>query len=77
MNPSFKPPPPISEAQKDWMFNKFFGNPLVNTPRKIAGSLNMSLKRVDAILRLKGLERQFKKVSPFLLLAGICLFQDG
>ncbi|KAF9566899.1 hypothetical protein CPC08DRAFT_703503 [Agrocybe pediades] len=64
MNPSFKPPPPISNTQKTWMFNKFFGDPLKHSPRKLAGSLNMSLKRVDAILRLKGLERQFQKGIP-------------
>ncbi|KAF4611978.1 hypothetical protein D9613_004120 [Agrocybe pediades] len=71
MNPSFKPPPPISNTQKTWMFDKFFGDPLKHSPRKLAGSLNMSLKRVDAILRLKGLERQFQKVS---LISSLSLF---
>lgn len=64
MNPSFKPPPPISDYQKGVMFSKFLADPLVNNPRKLAQRYNVSLKRMDAILRLKGLERHWMKVSP-------------
>ncbi|PPQ79885.1 hypothetical protein CVT25_002941 [Psilocybe cyanescens] len=64
MNPSFKPPPPLSDLQKDVIFQKFLADPLLHTPRKLALRHHLSLKRVDAILRLKGLERHFTKGIP-------------
>lgn len=64
MNPSFKPPPPLSDLQKDIIFQQFLADPLLHSPRRIAQRYHLSLKRVDAILRLKGLERHFTKVSP-------------
>ncbi|KDR85582.1 hypothetical protein GALMADRAFT_218678 [Galerina marginata CBS 339.88] len=63
MNPSFKPPPPISDHQKDVIFGKFLADPLVNSPRKLAARYNISLKRMDAILRLKGMERHWLKAN--------------
>ncbi len=38
-------------------------NPTENNVRHLAGRYGISMKRVDAILRLKGLERQWIKVS--------------
>ncbi|KAH9486394.1 37S ribosomal protein S35, mitochondrial [Psilocybe cubensis] len=64
MNPSFKPPPPISDVQKDIIFQQFLADPLLHSPRRLAQRYHLSLKRVDAILRLKGLERHFTKGIP-------------
>lgn len=62
MNPSFKPPPPISDAQKELMYKLFMEDPMKNRVRRLAKQFNISLKRVDAILRLKGMEADWKKV---------------
>jgi len=67
MNPSFKPPPPIADDQRKLMFDMFMQDPLRNGPRRLAKRFNISLKRADAILRLKGLENAWVKVS-------ICVF---
>ena len=67
MNPSFKPPPPIANDQRTLMFDMFMQDPLRNGPRRLAKRFNISLKRADAILRLKGLEKSWVKVS-------VCVF---
>jgi hypothetical protein len=42
-------------------------DPQANSVRNLAGRYHLSMKRVDAILRLKGLEESWEKVCPFLL----------
>ena len=46
-------------------------NPTANSVRELAGRYYLSIKRVEAILRLKGLEESWKKVCPlyFIFLA--------
>ncbi|KAJ3507914.1 hypothetical protein NLJ89_g6037 [Agrocybe chaxingu] len=61
MNLSFKPPPPISDAQRDAMYKIYMMDPKRNGVRRLAKRTNMSIKRVDAVLRLKGLENAWKK----------------
>ena len=39
-------------------------NPETNSIRNLAGRYHLSMKRVDAILRLKGLEESWVKVCP-------------
>jgi Eukaryotic mitochondrial regulator protein len=39
-------------------------NPTANSARELAGRYYLSIKRVEAILRLKGLEESWKKVCP-------------
>ncbi|PPR06602.1 hypothetical protein CVT24_001787 [Panaeolus cyanescens] len=55
------PPPPISDQQKQLMYDLFMADPMKNRVRRLAKQFNISLKRVDAILRLKGLENDWKK----------------
>ncbi|RXW17044.1 hypothetical protein EST38_g8818 [Candolleomyces aberdarensis] len=61
MNPSFRPPPPISDAQRETMYKEYMSDPQANSVRVLSQRYNLSLKRVDAILRLKGLERAWRK----------------
>lgn len=64
MNPSYKPPPPISDRQKETMIRLYLSHRLENGPRRLAKRFNISLKRVNAIIRLKLLEKFFeRKVS--------------
>jgi hypothetical protein len=62
MNPSFKPPPPLSDALRQQIYNEFMEDPIKNSVRILSQRYHLSLKRVDAILRLKGLEHSWYKV---------------
>ncbi len=65
MNPSFRPPPPISDYQREIMWKLFSRDPKAFSLRRLARRFNLSRKRVDAILRLKGMEKDWIKVrSP-------------
>jgi Eukaryotic mitochondrial regulator protein len=63
MNPSFKPPPPISDKQRETIYRLFWLNPKLYNIRKLSKIFNISLKRVTAIIRLKSLEKNWIKVS--------------
>jgi len=67
MNPSFRPPPPIADAQREAMYRAYMSDPVKNDVRALSQRYNLSIKRVDAILRLKGLERAWRKVSVVFL----------
>jgi len=61
MNPSFKPPPPLSDIVRQKIYTEFMANPKKNSVRVLSQRYHLSLKRVDAILRLKGLEHAWYK----------------
>lgn len=63
MNDTFKPPPPISDKSKDEIYKLYIQNPRKFNIRVLSGAYGISLKRVDAILRLKGMEESWTKVS--------------
>ncbi|KAE9409185.1 hypothetical protein BT96DRAFT_790409, partial [Gymnopus androsaceus JB14] len=56
LNPSFLPPPPISDAQRDEMYRLYMADPEKNSVRALSQRFHVSLSRVDAILRLKGMQ---------------------
>jgi Mor family transcriptional regulator len=62
MNPSFNPPPPISDAARKRIYADYMLDPETNNIRALSQRYHLSLKRVEAILRLKGLEAAFVKV---------------
>lgn len=61
LNPSFRPPTPLSDARRQHIFDHFMVDPKANTVRALATRHGISIKRVDAILRLKGLEASWKE----------------
>ncbi|KAJ7201360.1 eukaryotic mitochondrial regulator protein-domain-containing protein [Mycena pura] len=61
MNPSFKPPVPISDATRSRIYVDYMMDPETNSIRALSQRYHISLKRVEAILRLKGLEAAFVK----------------
>lgn len=61
LNPTFKPPPPISDNMKTRMYEEYMSNPETYNIRELSERYGISLKRVDAILRLKGLEEHWRK----------------
>ena len=52
------------------------GNPEINSVRSLAGRYHLSIKRVDAILRLKGLEESWIKVRHPSLVPPAKFWQD-
>lgn len=67
MNPSFTPPPPVSDVTRTLMWQMFMRDPVENNVRALSQRFRISMKRVDAILRLKGMEADWVKVSTTLL----------
>ncbi|KAL5519171.1 hypothetical protein ACEPAH_854 [Sanghuangporus vaninii] len=61
LNPSFKPPPPISDKTKEAIYERYMSNPKMYNVRVLAVAYGISMKRVDAILRLKGMEKDWLK----------------
>jgi len=67
MNPSFLPPAPLSDALRTKIYKEFMRDPEENSVRVLSQKYHIGLKRIDAILRLKGLESAWKKVCLFFL----------
>lgn len=63
MNPSFSPPPPVSNALKTKIYLEHLFDPEKNNIRVLSARHSVSIKRVDAIIRLKRLEEQWQEVS--------------
>ncbi|KXN88945.1 37S ribosomal protein S35, mitochondrial [Leucoagaricus sp. SymC.cos] len=61
MNPSFQPPPPLSDALRQQIYNEYMTDPVKNNIRVLSQRYHLSLKRIDAVLRLKGLEHSWYK----------------
>ncbi|KAA1467779.1 hypothetical protein DENSPDRAFT_832918 [Dentipellis sp. KUC8613] len=61
LNPSFQPPTPISDQLRTSLYNLYMDDPEANSVRELARRYHLSIKRVDAILRLKGLEAHWNK----------------
>ncbi|KAG6846040.1 hypothetical protein H0H87_006404 [Tephrocybe sp. NHM501043] len=64
MNPSFRPPPPVSDGVRTSIYNSYMADPVTNDVRALSQKYHLSLKRVDAILRLKGMEADWLKGKP-------------
>ncbi|KAF9900676.1 hypothetical protein EC991_007038 [Linnemannia zychae] len=58
MNPLFKPTPPISNATKEEIYKLHRSDSTKHTPRQLGTTYNISIKRVEAILRMKHLEKE-------------------
>lgn len=58
MNPLFKPTPPMSNHAKEEIYKLHRSDTTKWTPRQLGTKYNISIKRVEAILRLKHLEKE-------------------
>ncbi|KAJ2158134.1 hypothetical protein GGF46_004006 [Coemansia sp. RSA 552] len=65
MNPFFKPRKPVSDAKKEQIYAKYLENPLMFTPRVLGEKFSVSIKRVEAILKLKAIEKHMVKHNDF------------
>ncbi|KIY50679.1 hypothetical protein FISHEDRAFT_39276 [Fistulina hepatica ATCC 64428] len=64
LNKSFNPPSPISSDLRQVMYNNFMLDPEKHNARALSQRYNISVARVDAILRLKAMEAEWKKGKP-------------
>lgn len=60
-NPLFRPRPPISDAQRQKLYDTYLSDPEAWTIRKLATKFNISIRRTEAIIRLKENERQMEE----------------
>ncbi|KAG8775103.1 hypothetical protein FRC15_000784 [Serendipita sp. 397] len=64
MNPSFKPPPPISDKMRTQIFGLYTQNN--HNEEWLSAKFGLSVSRIKAILRLKKLEQLWVKVGIFI-----------
>ncbi|KDQ09456.1 hypothetical protein BOTBODRAFT_117142, partial [Botryobasidium botryosum FD-172 SS1] len=63
LNPSFRPPPPLPSSVRKAIYNARLVSPELDSVRALSQRYWISLKRVEAVLRLKQLEKTWKAVS--------------
>ncbi|GJJ11308.1 hypothetical protein Clacol_005540 [Clathrus columnatus] len=61
LNPTFKPPPPLSDRVRDTIYRAYVSNPAANDLRVLSVRYGISIPRVDAILKLKSLEARWRE----------------
>ncbi|KDN42094.1 hypothetical protein RSAG8_06952, partial [Rhizoctonia solani AG-8 WAC10335] len=70
-NPTFKPPPPLSDVVKSSIYDRYLkalqpaaskSDSHAQTLRTLSEQFGISIARVEAIIRLKEYERQYQKV---------------
>ncbi|KAF8711830.1 Eukaryotic mitochondrial regulator protein, partial [Rhizoctonia solani] len=71
-NPTFKPPPPLSDVVKTSIYDRYLKSPQLaasnseshnQTVRTLSEQFGVSIARIEAIVRLKNYERQYQKVT--------------
>ncbi|PVZ99940.1 hypothetical protein BB558_004022 [Smittium angustum] len=60
LNPYFRPKPPLADTIKSKIYKDYIANPTSNTPRFLGSKYGISIKRVEAILKLKAIEAQLE-----------------
>ncbi|RKP10907.1 eukaryotic mitochondrial regulator protein-domain-containing protein [Thamnocephalis sphaerospora] len=56
MNPTFRPNQPLKDATRREIYSRWKQDPKLWTPRQISASYGISIKRAEAIIKLKALE---------------------
>ncbi|KAF8575206.1 hypothetical protein K439DRAFT_1420040 [Ramaria rubella] len=64
LNPTFKPPTPLSDKLRQSIYNSHVANPVANDLHTLSTRYGISIKRIDAIIRLKQLEVQWTESKP-------------
>ncbi|KAJ1943169.1 hypothetical protein FBU59_002993 [Linderina macrospora] len=58
LNPMFRPSAPLPDTIKEQIYQDYRDNALANTPRVLGEKYQVSIKRIEAILKLKAIEHQ-------------------
>ncbi|KAJ2897454.1 hypothetical protein GGI21_004942 [Coemansia aciculifera] len=56
LNPAFRPRMPLPDSKKEDIYKEYLSDPVKNTPRILAAKYFISIKRVEAIIKLKAIE---------------------
>ncbi|KAJ2663762.1 hypothetical protein IW148_002320 [Coemansia sp. RSA 1199] len=56
LNPYFNPRPPIADSVKESLYKDYLEDPVRNTPRVLSEKYRISIKRAEAIIKLKAIE---------------------
>ncbi|KAJ2614899.1 hypothetical protein H4S08_001501 [Coemansia sp. RSA 1365] len=56
LNPAFRPRAPLTDKIKEAIYKKYLNDPLLNTPRVLGDNYKVSIKRIEAIIKLKAIE---------------------
>ncbi|KAJ2415627.1 hypothetical protein GGI10_001569 [Coemansia sp. RSA 2530] len=56
LNPAFRPRMPLPDAKKEEIYKDYLSDPVKNTPRILGAKYHISIKRVEAIIKLKAIE---------------------
>ncbi|KAJ2850358.1 hypothetical protein IWW36_001975 [Coemansia brasiliensis] len=67
LNPFFRPRPPVSDSIKEAIYSNYLKDPVKVTPRFLADKYGISIKRVEAIIKLKAIEHHqiaHKEIVP-------------
>ena len=59
LNPTFRPPPPLSDKLKSIIYHLYKEDSIKNTPSKLSIDFKISVDRIKAIIKLKILENQW------------------
>ncbi|KAI7867131.1 eukaryotic mitochondrial regulator protein-domain-containing protein [Spinellus fusiger] len=59
-NPLFQTKPPLSDARRQEIYNVYMTAPQLWTVRKLATKFGLSMKRIDAVLKLKIAEKEME-----------------
>ena len=71
-NPRFQPRPPLTDAVRQEIYDTFTLDPADWSIRKLATKFNISMRRVEAVLKLKEAEKELEmNVSDILFPSAI------
>jgi hypothetical protein len=82
MNPYFQHTAPLPDSIKDEIYKLYNENPTEMTPLKLGKQFNISIVRVQAILRLKALEKKMTKdvrscpYASYIYIYELCFSND-
>ncbi|KAJ2077662.1 hypothetical protein H4R24_005000 [Coemansia sp. RSA 988] len=65
LNPAFRPRSPLTDQIKEAIYKKYLNDPLRNTPRVLGEIYKVSIKRIEAVLKLKAIEYHMVKHEDF------------
>ncbi|KAJ1978912.1 hypothetical protein H4R34_003030 [Dimargaris verticillata] len=67
MNPAFQPRTPTPDAMREEIYRVWKSDPTKNTPRMLAYRFKFSIHRIEAILKLKVLEKRMEEEGKVAL----------
>ncbi|KAJ2085206.1 hypothetical protein GGI09_006949 [Coemansia sp. S100] len=67
LNPAFRPRLPLADAKKEDIYKDYLSDPVKNTPRILGAKYFISIKRVEAIIKLKAIEHHMVNAGEIVV----------